>query len=93
MRCEDLYPRIPAALVPDAYPSLRRIGKLSAPLLVLHGDRDETVPLDQGRALFKAASEPKRIRVLRGRGHDDLVERSGRKYANEIAGWAASLDS
>ena len=87
------YPFIPAALVPDAYPSLRRIGELSVPLLVLHGDRDETVPLEQGRALFEAAREPKRIRVFRGRGHDDLVERSGRKYANEIADWAASLNS
>jgi pimeloyl-ACP methyl ester carboxylesterase len=88
-----LEPRIPAALIPDAYPSLRRIGRLSAPLLVLHGDRDETIPLDQGQALFKAASEPKRIRVFKERGHNDLTERSGRKYAKEIADWAASLDS
>jgi hypothetical protein len=28
---------------PDAYPTLRRIGKLEAPLLVLHGDRDDIV--------------------------------------------------
>lgn len=88
-----LHPFIPAALIPDAYPSLRRIGRLSAPLLVLHGDRDETVPLDQGQALFEAASERKRIRVFGGLGHDDLVERAGREYAHEIADWAASLDS
>ncbi|OAI39299.1 hypothetical protein AYO39_00445 [Actinobacteria bacterium SCGC AG-212-D09] len=88
-----LEPRIPPALIPDAYPSRQRIGRLSAPLLVLHGDRDETIPLDQGRALFEAASEPKRIRVFKGRGHNDLTARSGRKYANEIADWAKSLDS
>jgi uncharacterized protein len=40
----------PAALVPDAYSSLRRIRRLRAPLLVLHGERNETVPLSHGRA-------------------------------------------
>ena len=87
------HPFIPAALIPDAYPSLRRIGRLSAPLLVLHGDRDGVVPRDQGQALFEAASEPKRIRVFKGLGHNDLTARSGRKYADEIADWAASLGS
>jgi len=87
------YPFIPEALIPDAYPSLRRIGRLSAPLLVLHGDRDEIVPLDQGQALFEAASEPKRIRVFSGLGHNDLIARAGREYAADIADWAASLES
>ena len=87
------YPFIPAALIPNAYPSLRRIGRLSAPLLVLHGDRDEIVPLDQGQALFEAASEPKRIRVFSGLGHNDLIARAGREYADEIADWATSLES
>ena len=83
---------IPPALIPDAYPSLRRIRRLSAPLLVLHGEHDDLVPLDQGQALFEAASEPKRIRVFKGVGHNDLTDRAGREYAQEIADWATSLD-
>jgi len=86
------YPFIPTALVPDAYPSLRLISSLRAPLLVLHGDRDDIVPLAHGRALFEAASEPKRIRVFAGLGHNDLVARAGNEYADEIAHWATSLD-
>ena len=35
------YPLIPRAFVPDAPSSLRRIRRLQAPLLVLHGARDE----------------------------------------------------
>jgi uncharacterized protein len=86
------YPLIPTMLIPDAYPSLRLINSLRAPLLLLHGDRDEVVPLAHGQALFAAASEPKRVRVFAGLGHNDLVARAGREYADEIANWATSLD-
>ena len=85
------YPFIPAALVPDAYPSARLIRGLEAPLLVLHGDRDDVVPVSQGRALFRAAPEPKRIRVFKGLGHNDLVDGAGAGYAQEISEWAATL--
>jgi uncharacterized protein len=82
---------IPSFLVPDAYPSLRRIGRLRAPLLVLHGDDDLIVPVEHGRALFDAAPEPKRLHVFAGLGHNDLVAGAGRELAAVIAGWAAEL--
>ena len=81
------YPFIPAALVPDAYPSLRLIRRLEAPLLVLHGECDEVVPISQGRALFQAAPEPKRLRLFPGAAHNDLVALAGPAYAHEIASW------
>jgi hypothetical protein len=82
------YPFVPARLVPDAFPSLDRIRGLGAPLLVLHGDRDEIVPVEQGRALFEAAPEPKQLRVFPGLGHNDLVPLAGPAYGEAIAGWA-----
>jgi uncharacterized protein len=85
------YPLVPAALIPDAYPALRRIGELNAPLLVLHGDRDEIVPLAQGTALFEAAPGSKRMHVLHGRGHNDLVPLAGAELAKVIARWARGL--
>jgi fermentation-respiration switch protein FrsA (DUF1100 family) len=81
------YPVIPSVLVPDAYPSIRRIGKLRAPLLVLHGDRDEVVPLSQGRALYDAAPEPKWMHVFKGLGHSDLITAGG-EYVTAITDWA-----
>src|ERR687893_37889 len=66
----------PAGLVPDAYPSLEQISELDAPLLVLHGERDEIVPVAHGRALFEAAPEPKRLRAFPELGHNDLVPRA-----------------
>jgi uncharacterized protein len=81
------YPFVPAALVPDAYPALRRIHELHAPLLVLHGDRDDIVPLSQGRALYDAAPGAKRMHVFPGLGHNDLVPLAGAEFAGVIASW------
>ena len=85
------YPFIPTSLVPDAYPTVRRIPELRVPLLVLHGDRDEIVPLSQGRALFEAAPEPKHMHVFTGLGHNDLVPLAGTEFARVIASWVRGL--
>ena len=85
------YPLIPRALVPDAYPSLRLIGALDGPLLVLHGERDEIVPVAQGRALFDAAPEPKRLHLFPDAGHNDLIAFDGEAWAAAIRDWAAQL--
>jgi uncharacterized protein len=83
---------VPSALVPDAYPTLRRIRQLHAPLLVLHGERDEIVPLSQGRALLEAAPGPKRIHVFPGLGHNDLIPLGGTELARVIAAWASGIE-
>jgi fermentation-respiration switch protein FrsA (DUF1100 family) len=70
---------------------LRRIRRLRAPLLVLHGDRDDIVPLAQGRALFEAAPAPKHMHVFPGLGHNDLVSLAGDEFAQVIASWARRL--
>ncbi len=85
------YPFLPSAVVPDAYPSIRLVGKLEAPLLLLHGERDDVVPLSQGRALFEAAAGSKRMRVFPGLGHSDLVPLAGPAYAEAITEWVGEL--
>ena len=85
------YPFIPAAVVPDAYPTLSRIPELSAPLLVLHGERDEIVPVEHAQQILDAASGPKEIRVIPGVGHNDIVPLAGREVADAIAAWARAL--
>lgn len=39
------------------------------PLLLLHGDQDEVVPLENARRLFQKAGQPKELRVIPGAGH------------------------
>ena len=79
------YPFIPRALVPDAYPSLRLIRGLRAPLLILHGSRDDIVPLMDGEELYRAAPEPKRIEIFDA-GHNDMV---GPRWIETIASWVS----
>ena len=85
------YRAIPQAAVPDAYPSLRLVSGLRAPLLVVHGEDDMIVPVEQGRALYAAAPEPKRLRVVAGVGHNDIVTLAGRALVSEIAAWAREM--
>mgnify|MGYP000111883383 CR=1 FL=1 len=39
------------------------------PLLLVHGDRDETVALSHARRLYEKAGEPKQLAVIDGAGH------------------------
>jgi uncharacterized protein len=85
------YPIVPPAVIPDAYPSLRRVRELRAPLLVIHGDRDEIVPLLHAQALFEAAPDPKRLHIIEGVGHNDLVTTAGEQWAAAIARFSAAV--
>ncbi len=59
-------------LMKDQYRSDLRIGKVTAPLLILHGVHDRIIPYTMGERLFDLANKPKHIvRFLDG-GHEDL---------------------
>ena len=67
------YPFAPVRwLMKDPFHSDRRIGRVTAPLLVLHGARDAIVPLAFGERLFALANEPKRFVRLPMGNHVDL---------------------
>ncbi|WP_330253959.1 alpha/beta hydrolase [Nocardia sp. NBC_00565] len=87
----SVYPFLPSPLVPDAYPSLRRIRKLRAPILIMHGDQDELLPLRHAERLYTAAPEPKRLVVFPGAGHNDLIMSSGVSWIDVIRSWAGDL--
>ena len=67
------YPFAPVRwLVKDAFRSDLRIGKVKAPILVLHGERDRIVPIRFGERLYALANEPKRMVRFPQGGHVDL---------------------
>lgn len=78
-------------LVRNHYPTASRIKGVNVPLLVLHGDLDQTVPISQGRKLFEAANEPKTFRVLRGAGHNDTYIAAPDDYWSALVAFAAEL--
>jgi len=56
----------------DPFPSEEWIAKVTAPLLIMHGARDSTVPMRFGERLFALAHEPKQfVRFDQGE-HNDL---------------------
>jgi len=72
------FPFVPASrMVVDRFDSLSSIGKVRAPILVLHGERDRVVPVRFGRALLDAAPEPKEGWFAPEAGHEDLASYGG----------------
>jgi hypothetical protein len=59
-------------LVRDRFDNLSRIAGLRVPLLLVHGERDDLIPVALGRTLFAAAAGPKRALWVPDGGHNDL---------------------
>ncbi len=72
-------------LTRNKFDSASKLGQVRCPVLVIHGDRDEVIPVAQGRALYEAAPGPKRLLVVEGAGHNDLALVAGQKYINAVA--------
>lgn len=68
----EAYPFLPVrAFMVDRYDTLRYLRDVRAPLLVVHGEEDEVIPVAMGRAVYAAANGPKEIVTLPGAGHSD----------------------
>jgi uncharacterized protein len=61
-------------LIKDRFDSLSRMARVNAPLLVLHGERDNVIEVEQGRRLHEAASEPKHLKLFAEGRHSDLYD-------------------
>ena len=72
-------------LMTERYSAGQWIGRLSpTPVLVIHGDRDNIVPLHHGEELFAAAGEPKRMWRIEGGGHIEAFARLGPVYRERL---------
>jgi uncharacterized protein len=59
-------------LMKDQYRSDEAIGKITAPVLILHGMHDRTVPFAMGERMFELTSAPKHIVRFIDGDHEDL---------------------
>ncbi len=78
-------------LFASGYNTRHKIAAVHAPLLIIHGDRDRTVPHAMGRALFEAANEPKSFWTVEGATHVDLVEVAGPLYRARLQAFYESI--
>ena len=56
----------------ERFDSLEKISRVHAPLLMIHGSADTTIPLRLGQQLFAVANPPKRWLTIEGGHHSDL---------------------
>ena len=78
------YPWLPVGLLmKDQFRSRDHIASIRAPLLILHGERDNVVPPVFGQRLYNAAPDPKTFLSLGPVGHEALFD---------PATWAAGAD-
>ncbi len=69
------FPWVPVdLLLRDRFDTLAVIGQVTAPVLVMHGALDRTVPVEMGRAVFAAAGPGKALWIAPDAGHVDLAE-------------------
>ena len=71
-------------LIRTKFDSTARIASVNAPILMVHGERDSTIPIDLGRKLFAAAREPKFFYALSQADHNDISLVGGEAYSNRI---------
>jgi len=66
------YPFLPVrGFMFDRYETMRYLADVHAPLLVIHGEDDEIIPVAMGRAVYAAANGPKELITFPGAGHSD----------------------
>jgi fermentation-respiration switch protein FrsA (DUF1100 family) len=73
----DWRPRVP-------YDNLGKIDKIRVPVLVIHGEEDEIIPVEMGRRVFAAAPEPKELYIIPGAHHNDTYLMGGPAYFDRL---------
>ena len=56
----------------ERFASIDKIAQVHAPLLILHGTQDTTIPISLGQKLFSVANPPKQWQAIEGGAHSDL---------------------
>jgi uncharacterized protein len=85
------YPFLPVSLMlTDRFASIDRIGNIRCPLLVIAGDRDSVIPVEQSRRLFEAAREPKRLVIVERADHNDYDLLAGERLVEAVTDFLKS---
>ncbi len=76
------YPILPTEwLTKDKFRNKDKITDLNEPLLIVHGAKDDIIPVQMGRQLYALAPTPKKSFWVLGAGHNDVF---GPEVADEV---------
>ena len=79
--------------VPDLhqYESLNKIGRVGMPVLIIHGEGDELIPVLQGRQLYALAPQPREWYLISGAGHNDTYLVGGQVYLDRLLAFVTTV--
>lgn len=64
----------------------------SFPILIIHGDKDHTIPMRQGQLLYQQLDGPKEFLAIDGAGHIDIHIVDPERYIKGILGFMRRLN-
>lgn len=80
------YPFVPLSLVRYPLRTDHIIGKINIPLLLIHGDKDDFIPIEHSKTLQKLARNGTRLLTIEGADHNDI-----HRFPAYLNGLAAEL--
>lgn len=86
---EGLFARLLASFSGENFASISKISAVNAPLLMLHGSLDTTIPMNLGETLFAAAKPPKEWHTIEGGAHSDLDQVHPAQYQAALRSFKA----
>ncbi|HYR02806.1 MAG TPA: alpha/beta hydrolase [Syntrophobacteria bacterium] len=80
---------VPAHLLQSSYDNLSNIARIQAPILFIHAEHDEAIPMEMAERLYQRAQTAKRFYVVPGASHNDTYVVGGDAYVQQ---WHIFLD-
>jgi hypothetical protein len=75
----------PFPLLPfDKFSNLDKLQKIDCPVLIMHGEADQTIPIQHGQTLYEAAPEPKQALWVAEAGHNDFTWIAGERQQQAL---------
>lgn len=81
----EYIPILPRLILNYKFENEKKAAKIDVPTLIIHGDQDEVIPIEHGRTIFDAFSEPRELALLAGAGHNDFT--GHREYVASLTGF------
>ncbi len=71
---QEMFSTVPIKLIlKHKYDSIKKIGRINIPKLIIHSSEDDMIPFHHGRKLYEAASEPKKFLEISGPHTDGFL--------------------
>jgi alpha-beta hydrolase superfamily lysophospholipase len=89
---QTLYWYLPARwLVRDQYDNVRNLQSFKKPVALLMAERDDIIPRRHSRHLYESLSEPKRLWVFKGAGHNSWPTHPAETWWREVMDFVAAF--